>query len=134
MTDGPVVRALLEASFEVVVTSPHQVGLIGCATAAPATRTTGSNLRARRCASHRRASDGLADLCSDDMKALRALVRARKDLIEHRIALSNQLLANLEQTFPGAAGLFAKLDSPISLTFLHGSRASTRQRGYRSDA
>jgi hypothetical protein len=40
--DGPVVRALLEASFEVVVISPRQVGLIGCATAAPATRTTRS--------------------------------------------------------------------------------------------
>jgi hypothetical protein len=54
----------------------------------------------------------------DDTWALRALVRARKDLIGHRIAFANQLLANLQQAFPGAVGVFAQLDSPISLTFL----------------
>jgi len=54
----------------------------------------------------------------DDTRVLRALVRARKDLIGHRVALSNQLLANLQQSFPGAVGLFARLESAISLTFL----------------
>ena len=45
-------------------------------------------------------------------------MRARKDLIKHRIALGNQLRANLLAAFPGAVGLFAEIDSPISLTFL----------------
>jgi hypothetical protein len=49
---------------------------------------------------------------------LRALIPARKDLVKHRIALHNQLLAHLLAVVPGAVGLFAELDSPISLTFL----------------
>jgi len=50
--------------------------------------------------------------------ALRMLVRARQDLIGHRIAVHNQLLATLQHNFPGAVGLFSQLDSAISLTFL----------------
>jgi transposase len=67
-------------------------------------------------------SDGhrLASLTPDSSATigLRALVRARKDLVKHRIALGNQLRANLLAAFPGAVGLFAQIDSPISLTFL----------------
>jgi transposase len=67
-------------------------------------------------------SDGhrLASLTPDSPATigLRALVRARKDLVKHRIALGNQLRANLLTAFPGAVGLFAEIDSPISLTFL----------------
>lgn len=47
------------------------------------------------------------------------LVRARHDLIDHRIAVHNQLLAVLQHNFPGAIGLFSQLDIPISLAFLH---------------
>jgi len=50
--------------------------------------------------------------------ALRAAVRARRDLVAHRIAACNQLRAHLAVAFPGAVGLFAALDSPISLAFL----------------
>src|SRR5690606_12140127 len=50
--------------------------------------------------------------------ALRSLVRARKDLVEHRVAAANQLRAHLQIVFPAATGLFAALDSPISLSFL----------------
>lgn len=46
------------------------------------------------------------------------LVRARQDLIGHRIAVANQLLAVLQHHFPGAVGLFSQLDIPISLAFL----------------
>jgi transposase len=49
---------------------------------------------------------------------LRCLVRARKDLVAHRVALANQLRAHLQVAFPGAVGLFADIDSPISLRFL----------------
>ncbi len=49
---------------------------------------------------------------------LRSTCRARKDLISHRVALTNQLRAHLQGVFPGAVGLFRDLDSPISLRFL----------------
>ena len=50
--------------------------------------------------------------------ALRAAVRARKDLVAHRVAACNQLRAHLAVAFPAAVGLFFHLDSPISLAFL----------------
>jgi transposase len=49
---------------------------------------------------------------------LRAAVRARRDLVGHRVAACNQLRAHLASAFPGAVGLFADLDSPVSLAFL----------------
>jgi transposase len=54
----------------------------------------------------------------DETKALRALVRAREDLVGARVALANQLCAELERFWPGPIGLFCDLDSPISLAFL----------------
>jgi transposase len=56
--------------------------------------------------------------CSDAIKALRALVRGRDDLIGQRVALANQLRALLADFWPGAAGLFHAIDSPIALAFL----------------
>jgi len=50
--------------------------------------------------------------------ALRAAVRARRDLVGHRIAACNQLRAHLAASFPAGTGLFAELDSQISLAFL----------------
>jgi len=55
---------------------------------------------------------------SDDTKALRALSRAREDLVQTRVALANQLRAELERFWPGAAEIFAEIDSPIGLAFL----------------
>ena len=55
---------------------------------------------------------------SDSVRALRALVRSREDLLAQRLALSNQLTALLESFWPGAAVLFANISSPIALTFL----------------
>jgi transposase len=49
---------------------------------------------------------------------LRQTCRARKDLVAHRVAVANQLRAHLMIVFPGAVGLFADIDSPISLAFL----------------
>jgi transposase len=54
----------------------------------------------------------------DETKALRAVVRAREDLVAARVALANQLRAELERFWPGPIGLFCDLDSPISLAFL----------------
>jgi len=39
---------------------------------------------------------------SDETKALRALTRAREDLVEQRVALANQLRAQLDAFWPGA--------------------------------
>jgi transposase len=55
---------------------------------------------------------------SDSIRALRALVRARDDLVASRIALANQLRTTLEAFWPGAASIFAAVDSPIGLAFL----------------
>lgn len=55
---------------------------------------------------------------SDAIKALRALVRGRDDLVASRVGLANQLRALLESFWPGAAGLFADIASPIALAFL----------------
>ena len=55
---------------------------------------------------------------SDQIRALRALVRSREDLLAHRIRLANQLRSLLESFWPGAAAIFTDIDSPISLAFL----------------
>jgi transposase len=55
---------------------------------------------------------------SDQTKALRALTRSRELLVEQRVALCNQLRAELERFWPGAIRIFRDLDSPISLAFL----------------
>jgi transposase len=55
---------------------------------------------------------------SDDTRALRALVRGRDDLVAQRVALANQLRALLDRFWPGAAAIFADVDSPIALAFL----------------
>jgi transposase len=56
--------------------------------------------------------------CSDELRALRALVRGRDDLVATRVALANQLRSLLEGFWPGAAAIFADVDSPIALAFL----------------
>jgi len=61
----------------------------------------------------------------DDIRALRALVRTRDDLVDQRVALANQLRSLLESFWPGAAEIFADVDSPIALAFI--SRYPTPQ-------
>ncbi len=55
---------------------------------------------------------------SDETRALRALVRTRDDLVHQRVGLANQLRSLLESFWPGAAAIFADVDSPIALAFL----------------
>jgi transposase len=54
----------------------------------------------------------------DDIRALRALVRTRDDLVDTRVALANQLRSLLESFWPGAAQIFADIASPIALAFV----------------
>ncbi len=55
---------------------------------------------------------------SDQVRALRALVRTRDDLVAERVALANQLRSLLDSFWPGANAIFAEVDSPIALAFL----------------
>lgn len=117
--DGPVVEALLQAEFTVLVISPNQV----------------KNLRSRYGSAgnkdDRFDAYVLADVVRTDRRrltpltrstaatrALRSSVRARRDLVTHRVGVANQLRAHLQIVFPAAAGLFAAIDSSISLSFI----------------
>lgn len=55
---------------------------------------------------------------SDSIRALRALVRSRDDLVAARVAAANQLTSALQAFWPGAAVVFADVASPIALAFL----------------
>ena len=48
---------------------------------------------------------------SDETKALRTVVRARGDLVEMRVAATNQLAALLDAHWPGGKAVYANLDS-----------------------
>jgi len=117
--DGPVVEALLQAELTVLVISPNQV----------------KKLRSRYGSAgnkdDRFDAYVLADVVRTDRRrltplvrssaattALRSTVRARRNLVEHRVAVANQLRAQLQLVFPAATVLFAAPDSPITLSFL----------------
>lgn len=116
--DGILVERLLAAGLEVLAIHPNQV----------------KAARARFAVAHGKSDrfDAyvLAELARtdahrfralvpdrDETKALRALTRAREDLVGAKVELANQLSAQLEAFWPGAL-IFAALDSPISLAFL----------------
>jgi transposase len=117
--DGVLVERLLEAGVRVLALHPNQV------------KAARDRFRASGGKSDRFDRFVLCELArtdrhrfrllepdSDETKALRALTRAREDLVAARVALANQLRAELERFWPGPVGLFSQLDSPISLTFL----------------
>ncbi|MGH3032002.1 MAG: IS110 family transposase, partial [Gaiellaceae bacterium] len=66
---------------------------------------------------------------TDDTKALRALTRAREDLVQARVALANQLRAQLDAFWPGAVRVFSDIDSPITLAFLERYPSPADARG-----
>jgi len=125
--DGPVVETLLAAGLTVFVIPPAQV----------------KNLRSRYGSAgnkdDRFDAYVLADVVRTDARrlrpmerdseqatALRSTVRARRDLVGHRVAAANQLRAHLQIVFPAAAELFAEVDSAITLAFL--SRFTTQEQ------
>ncbi|HEX5116087.1 MAG TPA: IS110 family transposase [Pseudonocardiaceae bacterium] len=55
---------------------------------------------------------------SSHTKGLRAVVRTRGDLVEARVAATNQLAALLDAHWPGAKAIFANIESAIALAFL----------------
>lgn len=117
--DGPVVEQLIRDGFEVVVISARQVKSLRSRYGSAGNKD--DRFDAFVLADALRTDAGRWAVVrpdSDETIALRMLVRSRHDLIEHRIAVHNQLLAVLQHNFPGAIGLFSQLDIPISLTFL----------------
>ena len=54
----------------------------------------------------------------DQTKAVRALTRAREDLVAARTGIVNQLRAELERFWPGPLRLFSHMDAEILLAFL----------------
>jgi transposase len=68
---------------------------------------------------------------SDETLALKTLVRTREDLVDAKVALANQLRAQLQAFWPGAERIFADVDSPIGLAFLerYPSPTDTRSLG-----
>lgn len=116
---GLIVDALVEAGFTVVPIHPNVVKATR-----PRYRSHGGKSDASdaylladllRTDGHRFKS--LTEQC-DEIRALRALVRGRDELVDARIQLANQLRDLLESFWPGAASVFADIDSPIALDFI----------------
>jgi transposase len=117
--DGPVVDALLAAGRTVFVIPPSQVKALRRRYGSAGNKddrfdayVLADTVRTDR----RRLTPLLLD--SPATVALRKLCRARKDLVAHRVAVTNQLRAHLQTALPAVVDLFADLDSAISLRFI----------------
>lgn len=66
---------------------------------------------------------------SDETKALRALTRTREDLVAARVRLGNELRAQLQAFWPGAAEIFFDVDSSIALAFMERYPSPADARG-----
>src|SRR5215207_5149358 len=128
--DGLLVERLLDAGPRVLALHPNQVHA-----ARPRFRTSGGKsdrfdafvlCELARTDSHR---FRVLVPDSDETKALRALSRAREDLVQTRVALCNQLLAELERFWPGGTVVFDAIDSPIGLAFLERYPSPADARG-----
>jgi transposase len=130
--NGRLVDLLLEAGHPVVPVSPNAIKtwrdgevLSGAKSDAGDAAVIAEYLRLR---AHRLKA---AEPYSDQTLALRTAVRARGDLVEMRVAATNQLSALLDAHWPGARAIFADVESPISLAFLicYPTPASARHLG-----
>jgi transposase len=132
--NGLVVDRLLDAGIAVVAVHPNQLAASRDRYRAGGGKSDGFDAyvlaELARTDMHRL---GLLEPDSDETKALRALTRTREDLVEQRVALANQLRAQLEACWPGARRAFADIDSPIALAFLerYPSHADARSLGER---
>ena len=117
--NGRLVDLLLEAGHAVVPVSPNAIKtwregevLSGAKSDAGDAAVIAEYLRLRQ---HKLKT---AAPYSDETNALRTVVRTRDDLVEMRVAATNQLSALLEAHWPGAKAIFADVESPVSLEFL----------------
>ncbi|MFH5211386.1 IS110 family transposase [Antrihabitans sp. NCIMB 15449] len=117
--NGRLVDLLLEAGHPVVPVSPNAIKtwregevLSGAKSDPGDAEVIAEYLRLRR---HRLT---VAAPYSDPTVAVRTVSRTRTDLVEQRVAATNQLSALLDAHWPGAKAIFADVESPISLAFL----------------
>lgn len=129
--DGPVVDALLGAGLEVVVVSSRAVKALRTRYGLAGNKDDRSDAfvlaDCLRTGGHRWPS---LQPDSPQTLALRAAVRTRKDLVTSRVATANPLRAHLQLVFPGAVGLFADIDSTISLDFLERFSTTAKASGF----
>jgi transposase len=117
--DGRLVDALLEAGHPVVPVKPNAIKtwrdgevLSGAKSDAGDAEVIAEYLRLR----HHRLQ--LATPYTPQTTALRTVTRTRGDLVDMRVAATNQLCALLDTHWPGANAIFADVESPIALEFL----------------
>ncbi|QUH06079.1 IS110 family transposase [Saccharopolyspora erythraea] len=117
--DGRLVDALLEAGHPVLPVKPNAIKawreaevLSGAKSDPGDAAVIADYLRVRI---HRLRP---AAPLSGHTKGLRAVVRTRADLVEARVAATNQLAALLQAYWPGAEAIFANVASAIALAFL----------------
>jgi transposase len=117
--DGLLVDRILDAGIRIVALHPNQVAAsrdrfrasggksdrFDCFVLCELARTDAHRFR-------------VLEPDSDQTKALRALTRAREDLVHARVALAQQLHAELDRFWPGPTRMFAKVDTPVCLAFL----------------
>jgi transposase len=117
--DGLLIERLLDAGVQVIAAHPNQVAAMRPRFSAAGGKSDNFDAfvlaELARTDSHR---FRILVPDSDRTKALRALTRAREDLVATRVALANELRAQLECFWPGASKIFAAIDSPIALAFL----------------
>jgi transposase len=128
--NGLVVDRLLDAGIAVVAVHPNQLAAARDRYRAGGGKSDGFDAyvlaELARTDMHRLR---LLEPDTDETKALRALTRTRQDLVEQRVALANQLPAQLDAFWPGAKRIFADVDSPIALAFLERYPSPTDARG-----
>lgn len=117
--NGLVVDRLLDAGIGVVAIHPNQLAAARDRYRAGGGKSDGFDAyvlaELARTDMHRLR---LLEPDADETKALRALSRAREDLVEQKVALANQLRAQLDAFWPGARAIFFDVESPIALAFL----------------
>jgi transposase len=130
--DGLLVGRLLAAAITVVAIHPNQLAAARDRFRAAAGKDDrfDAMVLCELCRTDHHRFPALAP-SSDETLALRALVRTREDLVAARVALANQLRAQLDAFWPGAGRIFSDIDSPIALCFLerYPSPADTRGLG-----
>ena len=117
--DGPLVEALLDAGLTVHMVPPSMLKAVRARYGAAGAKSDPGDafvLADLLRTDHHRFAPLMPD--SSATKGLRSLTRTRKELVQTRVALSNQLLAQLEVCFPGAIGLFSELHSGVAAAFL----------------
>lgn len=117
--DGRLVDLLLEAGHPVVPVKPNAIKSwreseagSGAKSDAGDAEVIADYLRCRQ----RRLT--VATPYTPETRALRTVVRTRDDLVDMRVAATNQLAALLDAHWPGAKAIFADVESPIALEFL----------------